>query len=115
MAGFAVSEEWILEVRGVASRFCLDVFEDAVSSLSPNFFNLQWIVFFLHVELLPNITFLHKQLKEFLLLVDELILVVVNEEWSHDQIIKTFATTLARIALSSVVLDKDRLGDMPVL
>jgi hypothetical protein len=39
----------------------------------------------------------------------------VNEEWSHDQIIKTFATTLARIALSSVVLDKDRLGGMPEL
>jgi hypothetical protein len=88
----------------VPSGHVLDVAEYTDAALIPRFFHILGVVIFIHVDLLPNISLLHEEVKEFFLLRDQLVLVLVDHERTHHQVIEPLKAALAGIELPLAIL-----------
>ena len=93
----------------VPSGHVLDVAEDTDAALVPHFLYIFGVVIFVHVNLLPNISLLHEEVNEFFLLRDQLVLILVDHEWTHHQVIEPLETALTGIELPLAILNELRL------
>ena len=93
----------------VPSGHVLDVAEYTDAALVPRFLYILGVVILVHVDLLPNISLLHEEVKEFFLLRDQLVFVLVDHEGAHHQVIEPLEAALAGIELPLAVLHELRL------
>jgi hypothetical protein len=89
--------------------------EHTVSSLGTGLFDFFRVIFLLEIELLPEVSLLHKELQEVFFLGHQLRLIVVNKEWSHYEIVKTLKARSTRIELLPTLLNELRLGHVAAL